>query len=390
MRDSIKLEQQLPMIKPEGNVILPSLSPLSEPSTSFGYDVTKIKTKRGTLFGRSHIVSLWNEQKNELLFLISDFELRILKSNHKTPLRCLLSCEEVNDHTYKYVLNINIHDTTSKVFMPIGHWLMHELKTEQFELILSWFQKEYGTFFKPSLFITDFNFEMFHAWHVLYEKTPKYISIVDFIIKSWKNALSSGILAESEVPDDYIKFLWEMPDLLLSHDENSKELFGSLVNRYLPPTRFQRFIKPYMEIFINQPSWYNIYSLASSYKNIFWNVSKSQELHKRMFLSNKGLSALEATKNYEAQLWSLHESLTSGGSPPQKGSLYKLVKLYFNKYHNNKVALKALLGETIEAMNEFGISPKIRTKYGSKGDEDIEDLLAPPDLKQEIEDDLIN
>lgn len=211
--------------------MLPSILPYENPiQTTSGIEISKVSTKRGSQFGRSQIISICNDQTNDMLFLMSDFELRVMKSNHKHPQRYLLSCEELSDSNYRYILNLSLHDKTSNMFMPIGHCLMRYLRTEHFELILSWFQKELGSFFKPRLFITDYNFELFHACHVLYEKVPKYISMVDFIFKTWKNAYAVGMLSEKQVPDSYLKLLSEMPFLLLTHNENTKDQFEKLVD----------------------------------------------------------------------------------------------------------------------------------------------------------------
>ncbi|CAI2366066.1 unnamed protein product [Moneuplotes crassus] len=372
------------VIKSENNIILPPIIPYetSLQKTS-GVEVSKIYTKRTTPFGRAQVVSICNEQTNDLLFLVSDFELKILKSNHKSPQRYLLCCEEISDPNYRYVFNISMYDNTCKMFMPIGHCLMRYLKTQHFELIIAWFQKEFGTFFKPSLFITDYNFELFHACHVLYDKVPKYISLVDFIFKVWKNAYAVGMLTEKEVPDDHLKLLSDMPFLLLTHNEKTKDQFEKLVDNFLPLGQYERFVKQYMQIFLNVSSWYNIYTLASTYKNIFLNASKSQELQKKIFLSNRGLSGLEMTRNFESYLCNLHESISTGGQMIQPGSMYRLTKLYFNKYRGKKIKKNDILALTLNAMKDFDIEPNISSELSMKISKVKNEILDTPNIKIE-------
>lgn len=390
LKEGLFQEQRGRMIKSENNnIILPSIMPLNDSlQDSWGFDVSKISTKRATPFGRTQIVSICNKEKNDLLFLVSDFELRILKSNHKLPQRFLLSWEEVVDSTYRYVFNISMYDASSKIFMPIGHWLMRYLKTEHFELILAWFQKEFGTFFKPSLFITDYTFEMYHSCHVLYENIPKYISLIDFIYKTWKNAYQTGILSEREVPNEYLKFLSDIPFLLISHNENSREQFENLVNKYLPVDKFDKFVKPYIQIFQDSPSWYNIYTMASTYKNIFLNAAKSQEIQKTLFVNSRGLSAIEITKNFESQSSSLHESIWTGGKQTQPGSMYRLVKSYFNKYRGKTIKPNELVNGMIKAMGDLGMRPGINEELNENIIDPIDELFEVPDIKKELKDDL--
>ena len=266
---------------------------------------------------------------------------------------------------------------------------MRYLKTEHFELILAWFQKEFGTFFKPSLFITDYNFEMYHSCHVLYERIPKYISIIDFIYKTWKNAYQAGILSESEVSNDYLIFLSEIPFLLLSHNENTREQFENLVNKYLPAEKFEAFVKPYTQIFLDSPSWYNIYTMASTYKNIFLNSAKSQEIQKTLFVNSRGLSAIEITKNFEAQSSSLHESICTGGKQGQPGSMYRLVKTYFNKYRGKAIKQNELRNNMIQAMADLGMKPRISEELDENINDPMNELFEVPEIKQELKDNLL-
>ena len=148
---------------------------------------------------------------------------------------------------------------------------MSRSSTESFEVALAWFQKELGTFFKPSLFMTNYNFDLFHAVHVLYESIPKFISIVDFLQKIWRDAVDNGLFKEKPVNENHLQLLSEMPKLLLTYNDDVKDQFQSLVDKYLPKDKYEGFFKPYMSIFLNMPSWYNISSLASTYKNIFLN-----------------------------------------------------------------------------------------------------------------------
>ena len=74
-----------------------------------------------------------------------------------------------------------------------------------------WFQTEFGAFLRPSLIIVDADFELFHAVHALYSEVPKYMSLIDFTRRVWKNAYDMGVLAMDYLNSEVLIGLVNMP-----------------------------------------------------------------------------------------------------------------------------------------------------------------------------------
>lgn len=280
------------MIKMEGGALV------GPAGSTPGMDQVMYKTVRNTPFGRALIKSLVGDSIDTNLYLISDFGMRVLKSNHKSPQRIFFTIEDSPDPIFNTILNISMYDNSSKLFMPIAHCLMTNRQTQHFQVTISWFQRELGAFLKPSIIITDFNFDLFHSIHTLYPTTPAFTSLTSFLLHIWTTAQSTHL----PLTPKPLSFLSQIPKLLLETPENTKTEFLKLVEKTLPTPHIQDFSAIYSKIFTDQEGWYNLAPLASGYKNIFINSAKSQEMQRKIWMKYGQLGALEAVKRFEGDV----------------------------------------------------------------------------------------
>jgi len=99
--------------------------------------------------------------------------------------------DKVEDEKFPTILSLFMYDSSAKLYMPIGHCLLLKTSTDTLQSAISWFQREFGAFLKPSIIMTDFNFDLFHAVHTLYTPIPKFISITSFLQNLFKSQLRS-------------------------------------------------------------------------------------------------------------------------------------------------------------------------------------------------------
>ena len=118
--------------------------------------------------------------------------------------------------------------------------------------------------------------------HKLYQNVPKFISLFDFIRKLWINANDNKMVESDQIPSQILKFLIQIPKQTYNTTDDARSQFLGMVKKYIN-SDYKEFAKIYSEIFIDAQSWYNINPLISSYKNIFLNCAKSQDIHTRLF-----------------------------------------------------------------------------------------------------------
>ena len=96
-------------------------------------DILDIKTKRGTSFGRAHTRYNFGNEQREIMFFISDFELKVMKTNYKSTQRVLFALDKIENTELSTLLTIYMHDQSVKYYIPIGHCLLKTPDTETFQ-----------------------------------------------------------------------------------------------------------------------------------------------------------------------------------------------------------------------------------------------------------------
>ena len=157
-------KKKLLEIQARQRIIVPPIPQYKQEESASRFDIKTFKTLRGTSFGRM-LVELKEENKLiKLNFLVSDFEIQILRTNQDDGQNVYIECGIKTDSgEYKASLNFYIYDCTTKLYMPIGHWLISDKCKNAYIAALNWFKKELGTFFKPKMLFWDFEFDLYDA-----------------------------------------------------------------------------------------------------------------------------------------------------------------------------------------------------------------------------------
>ena len=76
---------------------------------------------RGGVFERQYMRTMRGGKVEEMVFLVSEFEMKVLKTNSKSPQRVLYSLNKIVDKEFDALLNVFMYDLTAKYYMAIGH-----------------------------------------------------------------------------------------------------------------------------------------------------------------------------------------------------------------------------------------------------------------------------
>ena len=278
-------------------------------------------------------------------------------------------------------MSVFMYDVKAKYYMAIGHWLIKGMGKSSFQNAISWFQREFGAYYKPSIIMTDFDFELFNSAHALYPAIPKFILISDFIFDMWRNAFKWRLISQSQVPKRIIRLLSEIPQLLYNKNDDTKLQFQNLCSKCELEEEYEPFISIYNNLFINSSSWYCVHSLMSTYKNIFLNCSKSHELHLSFYPKNADkMDWISIVKEYESNLYNFDEDQKKIDGTPS--SLYLLIKTYFNLFKSKPVSQHKLFSDMINSMKEYGYKIDWNLDYESF---DLQSIVKNEPDKEENE-----
>ena len=206
--------------KIEENEMAPSLRP--KPSSSFMIPIlpnpvrqvinpqmnfTNIKTFRGTVFGRAFHEIMIKGEIRQFLFLVSDFEINIVKTNINN-----LDQKIIIDTTWKLdsnlcewsmIVSILMYDSTSDYFMPIGHVLIQKPDFESFIVWFEWFKREFEAF-KPKLIGLSCLAEVNYASQTVFPEAAKFILFLDYSWQIWKMIFDSDLVLNYDISKEGI------------------------------------------------------------------------------------------------------------------------------------------------------------------------------------------
>ena len=141
-------------------------------------DVSNIKSLSGAVFGRAFHEIQIKEEVRKFMFLVSDFEVGVLKSNIANKNQIILvdvTCKfDASLCEWSTITSLMILDKKTEYFMPIGHVMIQKPDVESFIVCFEWFTKEFGDHFNPKMIGTDFCVELTTAVQVAFPDAYRF------------------------------------------------------------------------------------------------------------------------------------------------------------------------------------------------------------------------
>ena len=160
-------------------------------------DATNIKTFSNAIFGRAFHEIKIKDDIRKFMFLISDFEIKILKTNIKRKDQMLvvdITCKfDPKEWEYSMIVTLLMHDSEVGYFMPIGHIILQNYDTDWFIVCFEWFKNKFGHNFDPKLVGIDTSLELAKATQVVFPRAKKFVTMIDFTKHLWKMILESEL-----------------------------------------------------------------------------------------------------------------------------------------------------------------------------------------------------
>ena len=187
--------------------ITPPVTNTKQEEVQAAFDIKNFKTIRNTSFGRMLVEVNDGENNFKLNFLVSDFEIQILRTNQDDGQNVYIEfglTAESGD--YKSSLNLYIYDWVSKIYMPIGHWLLNWKCKAAYITALNWYKKELGTFFRPKMLFCDFDYELYEAIKTAFSNIQVSV-LFNRLTKGLYDLANQFKLFEDNVVTDRVKAL---------------------------------------------------------------------------------------------------------------------------------------------------------------------------------------
>ena len=185
----MRIEEEPEMVpslrpRPTSSFMIPILPNPSRQVLNPQMDLTNIKTFRGTIFGRAFHEIMIKDEIRKFLFLVSDFEINIVKTNINDPdQKIIIDTTCKLDPTlceWSMIVTILMHDKISDYFMPIGHVIIQKPDYESFIVCFEWFKQEFGSTFRPKLIGVSSLTEINTATQIAFPDASRFTVFLDF------------------------------------------------------------------------------------------------------------------------------------------------------------------------------------------------------------------
>ena len=171
------------------------------------FDIKNLKTVRNTTFGRMSIDVKDEDKELKLHFLVSDFEISVLRSNQEDGQNVYIECGlSVNEGLWQTSLNIFVYDLITKMYMPIGHWLIERKDKKTLQAALNWYKRELSTYFNPKLIFWDFDHDLYESIKTVFSGIQVFVQF-SRMIKTFYEIAQTQKLIENNVVSDRLRAL---------------------------------------------------------------------------------------------------------------------------------------------------------------------------------------
>ena len=311
--------------------------PLIQDKSPAAFDIKNLKTIRNTTFGRMSIDTTDGDQTLKLHFLVSDFEIQILRANQNDGQSVYIECGlSISEGVWQTSLNIFIYDSTTKMYMPIGHWLMERKWKVAYQTALNWYKKELSTFFKPNIVFWDFDFELHESIKSVFSGVQVFVEF-NRMTKSFYELAKTHKLFENNAVTDRVRalILW-LKSLAFWPSGIVKENFNKIKTEN---NENFKDIKDNYEVFIN--------SFESSYLSTFKTIDWWNQNHAKLIF----LDQIKIVNISDEVIWKLYKSFISNWvnqKCPSESNLYN----FLNALQNFENKVKTGIFDKIKAWSE--------------------------------------
>ncbi|CAI2384620.1 unnamed protein product [Moneuplotes crassus] len=245
-----------------------------------GVDISRLKTLRGSAFGRGSGVALVDGKPKHFLYFYSDFQLKIAKEVKDDPNLHLFI-----DGTFKccpcvwsQLLNICVFHRGKNLYFPIAHVLMQSETYEGYKTVLNWFNSEIGL--QPRFITTDFELSLITASKEVYPNADIVPCFFHFTKALWMNAAKHG-LKKRNVLSQTKQLMFSLKALAFRPPEKVYRRFELIRDNY---SQKSNSFKSFLEYF--EHTW-----MDRTFKIKDWNYYEKLSNFEELALTNNGLES---------------------------------------------------------------------------------------------------
>ena len=247
-------------------------------------DIAKIKTLRGTPYGREISLSMVDQLPRLFLYLYSEWQDEIAKEAAKSEFLHIYVdlVHKCCPKMWKILVNVSIYQKDKSQFVPIAHSLLQTKRQEGFEISIKWIRDQLKL--KPKIFTIEYDEELLKASKSVFGESLPTVPNFYLIMKRLLIQAGKFELKKPETFTDCKKLIYRLLALLFISRENIESVYTNIRAMYFNKDQgFSNFLQWYEATFME--------------KGLFpprvWSFSHRSEQMHDMIMWNNGMEAYQ-------------------------------------------------------------------------------------------------
>ncbi|CAI2384621.1 unnamed protein product [Moneuplotes crassus] len=216
-------------------------------------DIAKIKTMRGTAFGREISLSMVDQLPRLFLYLYSDWQEERAKEFAKQETQHIYidlvtkSCPKM----WKIIMSISVFEKDTGQLVPLAHSVLQTKRQEGFEIAMKWIRDQLKL--KPNIFTIDFDDELLKATTGVYGNSLALVPNFYLLMKRlWIIAVKND-LNKPEIYSHCKKMIYRLLTLCFIARDNISKVYEEIKSQFSQKDPgFVSFFQWYEAMFMEQ------------------------------------------------------------------------------------------------------------------------------------------